>query len=44
VLAFEGQRHPSSLTFVGSDLKSKYDPAERTYYVAGEGVRTGETR
>ncbi len=40
VLAFEGQRGPAALSFLGSGLRSRYDAKERTYFVSGDGVVT----
>ncbi len=39
VLAFEGQKNPSGLSFTGSSLKSRYDSEQRTY-ISGDGIVT----
>jgi hypothetical protein len=41
VIAFEGQRSPSGVHFIGNKLTTRYDADTKTYFVSGSGTITG---
>lgn len=39
-VAFEGQRSPSAISFIGDKLITRYDAEKRAYFVGGIGIVT----